>query len=113
MKPIYLYLPVCILGIPMLVGLLVASGQSDSPSAPADTSFQTEVTKLDRELEEDGHPLPDASACKTGSAGSGCLSGKTAFAITIATFHGYRLIMQKQNGCTRLPIEKRKLQRKK
>jgi len=81
----------------MLVGLLVASGQSDSPSAPADTSFQTEVTKLDRELEEDGHPLPGReSACKNWLSRIRLPFWKTAFAITIATVHGYRLIMQKQ-----------------
>jgi len=113
MKPIYLYLPVCILGIPMLVGLLVASGQSDSPSAPADTSFQTEVTKLDRELEKDGHPLPDALGMQKLAREDPVAFLENCIRYYDRDVHGYRLIMQKQERVpTRLPIEKRKLQRK-
>ena len=43
MRPIYLYLPVCLLGIPLLVGLLVASGQSDESTPPAETIRQLRV----------------------------------------------------------------------
>src|SRR5216683_3485526 len=115
MRPIYLYLPVCVLGIPMLVGLLVASGQSDEnlPSADANLQLQNQVAKLDEELEKRGNPLPEA-------AGMAELARKdpVAFLENCIRYYdrdvqGYRCTMQKQERVpTRLPIEKRKLQKK-
>jgi hypothetical protein len=115
MKPIYLYLPVCVLGIPMLVGLLVASGQSDETSTPAEANrqLQNQVAQLDEDLEKSADPLPD-------SAGMADLARKdpVRFLENCIRYydrdvHSYHLIMQKQERVpTKLPIEKRKLQKK-
>jgi hypothetical protein len=113
MKPSYLYLPVLFLGIPMLVGLLIASGQSDSPSSPPDTSFQSEVTKLDEELEKDRNPLPDSLGMQKLARESPVAFLENCIRYYDRDVHGYHLIMQKQERLpTRVPIEKRKLQKK-
>jgi len=114
MKPRYLYLPVLFLGIPMLVGLLIASGQSDSPSSPPpDTSFQTEIITLDQELEKDHNPLPDALGMQKLARENPVAFLENCIRYYDRDVHGYHLTMQKQERLpTRLRIEKLKLQKK-
>ncbi len=115
MRPIYLYLPVCVLGIPMLVGLLVASGQSDESSAPAESirQLQNQVAKLDEELEKNANPLPDPAGRAQLAREDPVAFLEDCIRYYDRDVHGYHLIMQKQERVpTRLPIEKRKLQKK-
>src|ERR1700674_3022757 len=115
MRPIYLYLPVCILGIPLLVGLLVASGQSDeaSPAADSNLQLQRQVAKLDEELEKSGSPLPDAAGMAQLAREDPVAFLENCIRHYDRDVQGYHLIMQKQERVpTRLPIEKRKLQKK-
>jgi len=99
----------------MLVGLLVASSQSDESSTSTETNrqLQNQVAKLDEELEKSANPLPD-------SARMAELARKdpVAFLENCVRYYdhdvqGYHLIMQKQERVpTKLPIEKRTLQKK-
>jgi len=115
MRPIYLYLPVCVLGIPMLVGLLVASGQSDENLPPADANLQlqNQVAKLDEELEKRGNPLPEAAGMAELARKDPVVFLENCVRYYDRDVQGYHLTMQKQERVpTRLPIEKRKLQKK-
>jgi len=115
MRPIYLYLPVCVLGIPMLVGLLVASGQSDENLPPADANLQlqNQVAKLDAELEKRGNPLPEAAGMAELARKDPVVFLENCVRYYDRDVQGYHLTMQKQERVpTRLPIEKRKLQKK-
>src|SRR6516162_609713 len=115
MRPIYLYLPVCVLGIPLLVGLLVASGQSDESAPPADTNrqLQNQVAKLDEELGKSGNPLPDADGMAQLAMHDPVVFLENCIRYYDRDIHGYHLVMQKQERVPgRLPIEKRKLQKK-
>jgi len=115
MRPIYLYLPVCVLGIPLLVGLLVASGPSDESTPPADANLQLQkqVAKLDEELGKSGNPLPDAAGMAQLATHDPVAFLENCIRYYDRDVHGYHLIMQKQERVpTRLLIEKRKLQKK-
>jgi hypothetical protein len=113
MKAVYLYLPVCVVGIPLLVGLLVASSQPDDPPPPVDSKFQKQIAQLDSELEKDAHPLPDALGMQKLAREDPVDFLEHCIRYYDRDVKGYRLTMQKQERVpTRLPIEKRKLQKK-
>jgi hypothetical protein len=115
MRPIYLYLPVCLLGIPLLVGLLVASGQSDESTPPAETirQLQNQVNQLDEELGKIGDPLPDAVGMAQLARVDPVAFLENCIRYYDRDVQGYHLVMQKQERVpARLPIEKRTLQKK-
>jgi len=99
----------------MLVGLLVASSQSDDNSPLADTNLQlqNQVAKLDEELEKRGNPLPDAAGMAQLARTDPIAFLENCIRYYDRDVQGYHLTMQKQERVpTRLPIEKRKLQTK-
>jgi hypothetical protein len=113
MKRKLLYLPVWLLGLPILGALLFAGVRSDVATGPADSDLLMDMQNLDQELGQRANPLPDAAGMKELARQDPIAFLENCIRYYDRDVHGYSLIMQKQERLPKKdPIEKRKLQKK-